>query len=63
MIWDMISPSIALFHALSHRIATKHLVVAYVLLWLLVSALILTGLPPGLFCRPSAANPMNTSQD
>ena len=49
MIWDMIPTSIAICYAISHRITarhqenttstkTDHLVAAYVLLWLLVSA-------------------------
>ena len=40
---------------------TDYLVAVHVLLWLLVSALFLPCLPPGLFCRPSVAHQMDTS--
>ena len=39
----------------------EHLLAAYVLLWLLVSALFLPFLPPGLFGRPFDAHQMDTS--
>ena len=72
MIRDMISPSIPIYNAISHRITQKpkarttstktdYLVAVHVLLWLLVSALFLPCLPPGLFCRPSVAHQMDTS--
>ena len=72
MIRDMIPPSIAIYHAISHRITQKrqtkttstktdHLGAAYVLHWLLVSALFLPCLPPGRFYRPSVAHQMDTS--
>ena len=70
---DMISPSTAIYYAIWPRITPKqakttstktdHLVEACVLLWLLVSTLFLPCLPPGLFCRPSVAHQVNTSQN
>ena len=67
MIRDTIPPSFAICHAISHRITQKlqakttstktdHLGAAYVLLWLLVSALFLPCLPPcflSSLCCPS----------
>ena len=72
IVWDMISPSIAIYHAISHRSTPKHqakttstktdhIVAVYVFFLFLVSALFLPCLPPGLFCRPSVAHHMDTS--
>ena len=69
--WDMISPSIAIYHAI-HRITQKHqartistktdhLVAVYVLLCLLVSSLSSCLVWPGLCCRPSVAQQMRTN--
>ena len=73
IIWDL-SPSMAIHRAIWHGITPKHqvnttstktdhLVAAYVLLWLLVSAFLLPCPPPGLFCRLSVAHQMDTSWD
>ena len=71
MIWDMIQPSIAIHHEVSHRITPKHQakttstttdhhVAGLLLFWLLVSPRSLPGLPPALFllslCCPSAGH-------
>ena len=72
MIWDIISRYIATYHAISHRITSKHqaytnstkthyFVAVYSCFFGFVSALILGCPPSGLFCRPSVVHQLDNS--
>ena len=72
MVWDLISPSNAISHAISHGITPKeqenspstktdHLVAVCLWLWLIFSVLFFQCVQPDLFCRTSVAHQMDTS--
>ena len=72
MMCDMISRSIAIYHATSHRITPKHqakttstkpttLLRSTICFWLMVCVLFLACLPSGLVWRPSVVHQLDTS--